>query len=494
MSDTQHPMRDVEFYDENQLERSSDDEIGSPVSNSEPKTENSLSSEDEGEESVEEGEWDAAVLEDMRKLETYPDIAGKYRLIKRIGEGTFSTVYKAEDLLHDQYINDWVSQSDEEQSEESSNKRRRLERPAKQHADNEHAQQSKPSSRYVALKKIYVTSSPARILNELRILRDLRYYDSVCNIVTAFRCADQIIAVLPYFPHAEFRTLFRTFLVEDMRHYFHSLLTALASVHGQGIIHRDVKPTNFLYNPDLKRGLLVDFGLAEYSRRSSTPCLCTQDSHIRRETKNNSDRYTRQGMSYPVGFPKNDTRPSRRANRAGTRGFRAPEVLFKCTDQTSKIDIWSVGVILLTLLGRRFPFFHSMDDADALIEIATIFGSRRMAEAAALHAQVFETTIPTIGEKGYSLERIVQWSSCLDTLTGREKQGIRLLNHLLDLRPDHRYSAEDALEDSFFVSPKGDDLAWGGLDTQDHSTEEGNDAEDGNDETTPDAAEDVQLV
>ena len=27
-------------------------------------------------------------------------------------------------------------------------------------------------------------------------------------------------------------------------------------------------------------------------------------------------------------------RPSLKANRAGTRGFRAPEVLFKCPDQT----------------------------------------------------------------------------------------------------------------------------------------------------------------
>lgn len=35
-----------------------------------------------------------------------------------------------------------------------------------------------------------------------------------------------------------------------------------------------------------------------------------------------------------VGFPHEDKRPAIRTNRAGTRGFRAPEVLLKCPDQT----------------------------------------------------------------------------------------------------------------------------------------------------------------
>jgi cell division control protein 7 len=90
---------------------------------------------------------------------------------------------------------------------------------------------------------------------------------------------------LPYFPHTDFRIQYRTFLVADMRYYFRSLLTALHAVHKQNIIHRDIKPTsvlshsyfvetvvllillssNFLYNPERRRGVLVDFGLAEVS-------------------------------------------------------------------------------------------------------------------------------------------------------------------------------------------------------------------------------------
>lgn len=36
-----------------------------------------------------------------------------------------------------------------------------------------------------------------------------------------------------------------------------------------------------------------------------------------------------------IGFPQDDKRSAIKTNRAGTRGFRAPEVLLKCPDQTT---------------------------------------------------------------------------------------------------------------------------------------------------------------
>lgn len=148
-------------------------------------------------------------------------------------------MYKAEDLLYDHYQNDWDLDQETEDDKWTGppSKRRRLGDDARSSSGN----RRKP--RYVALKKIYVTSSPLRIQNELELLHDLRGCKSVCPLITAFRHQDQVIAVLPYFPHTDFRIQYRTFMVADMRHYFRSLFTALHAVHKHDIIHRDIKPT-----------------------------------------------------------------------------------------------------------------------------------------------------------------------------------------------------------------------------------------------------------
>ena len=44
--------------------------------------------------------------------------------------------------------------------------------------------------------------------------------------------------------------------------------------------------------------------------------------------------------------------PHLHAARAGTPGFRPPEVLLKCQTQTVAVDMWAVGVILLSILAR----------------------------------------------------------------------------------------------------------------------------------------------
>lgn len=376
--------------------------------------------------------------------------------------GTFSTVYKAEDLAYDRFDNSWDLEKDNEKWTPPPLKSFSSQSPVA--LDNTHRRR-KP--KYVAIKKIYVTSSPSRILNELELLHVLRNCQSVCPLITAFRQTDQVVAILPYFRHADFREYFRKMTVPDMAIYLKSLFTALSSVHAHHILHRDIKPTNFLYDPASRRGVLVDFGLAEREGGDRTHCIC-QDDPVARKTRL---RAAVHASSAPHnGYPKQDTRPSRRANRAGTRGFRAPEVLFKCTQQTTKIDIWSVGVILLTILSRRFPFFNSADDVEAMIEIATIFGQKRMRGAGLLHGCMFESSIPTIGQQGFNLERIILWSTCRnetgEALTNDEKKAVEFLGRCLELDPSKRISADEALQHDFLkmgdqpaeVPPEDDEM------------------------------------
>jgi cell division control protein 7 len=78
------------------------------------------------------------------------------------------------------------------------------------------------------------------------------------------------------------------------------------------------------------------------------------------------------------------------APRAGTRGFRAPEVLLKYPYQTVAIDIWSAGIVFLCMLSMRYPFFNSPDDLSALAEIGAICGTKEIiAMGAQLGRKVF---------------------------------------------------------------------------------------------------------
>ncbi|KAK5993078.1 Cell cycle serine/threonine-protein kinase hsk1 [Cladobotryum mycophilum] len=393
-------------------------------------------------ESSDDEQVETSVQADMDKLQNdFPGFRDKYRLIKRIGEGTFSTVFKAEDIQYDHYDNSWDYEEDLTKWAPP---------PLKGHQQQNILNRSR-RARYVAIKKIYVTSSPARILNELELLHDLRQCPSVCPLITAFRHTDQVVAILPYFRHGDFRGYFRDMTIPDIAIYLRSLFTALKSVHEHKILHRDIKPTNFLYDPVTQHGVLVDFGLAEREGTDSKPCLCHEARETRKHRQANSV-WAQTAMNSQPGYPKSDTRPSRRANRAGTRGFRAPEVLFKCTEQTTSIDIWSAGVILLTILSKRFPFFNSADDVEAMIEIATIFGSKRMKAAGLLHGCVFETTIPTVGQQGFTMEKIILWSTCRTDdkpLTPDEKLAVRFLERCMELDPSRRITAQEALEHEF---------------------------------------------
>ena len=197
-------------------------------------------------------QMDELDVEDLEKFRaSFRGLSRRFRLIKRIGEGecidneaiatpanhqtkgTFSTVYKAEDMLYNSY-NHNDPEAKENEPDDPPAKRARTEcRSTTRHAL-DHQMKSKKGSRFVAVKKIYVTSSPSRIQNELELLYDLRGCIDVCPLITAFRHQDQVIAILPFFRHYDFR-------VRRQTHHLHPAAAAegrLTDSHSPGLLQR----------------------------------------------------------------------------------------------------------------------------------------------------------------------------------------------------------------------------------------------------------------
>ena len=110
--------------------------------------------------------------------------------------------------------------------------------------------------------------------------------------------------------------------MQDIKCYISQLLTGLAGVHKESIIHRDVKPGNFLYNKSTKIGYLADFGLAQEMKFTKPGRGGTVNT--------NYTQHDSQG-----GYYTHEKRPAIQANRSGTKGFRAPEIMLRFANQTT---------------------------------------------------------------------------------------------------------------------------------------------------------------
>lgn len=122
--------------------------------------------------------------------ETVPQLTPDYKIIDRLGTGTFSSVYKAIDkAYHTKWDNaPWHGHH-----------------PTSSSAHYQTVARPSGSKVYVAVKRIYVTSSPERIRNEIAIMEDCRGCRHVSQLITAFRNEDQVVAIMPYHRNDDFR-------------------------------------------------------------------------------------------------------------------------------------------------------------------------------------------------------------------------------------------------------------------------------------------------
>ena len=188
------------------------------------------------------------------------------------------------------------------------------------------------SSRYYFGKLVWKGEEPdedaRKLTNEMEIFQSVQGGPFIMNMIA--RCQDQkkILLVLDLLPKRGKLSewLKKPFFEEEVKFFAAEMLLGIEYLHSRGIIHKDIKPDKIGIDRD---GHVAIMGL-ELSEYKEGPCWGIEQS------------------------------------KTGTPYYMAPEVGDK--SYTEKVDWWSYGITLLTLLVGRRPPFQNCEDLVKIID------------------------------------------------------------------------------------------------------------------------------
>jgi len=191
-----------------------------------------------------------------------------------------------------------------------------------------------------------------KIKREIRILQNLCGGPNIVRLLDVVRDQQSKTPslIFEHVNNTDFKTLYRTFQVQDIRYYIHEILKALDFCHSQGIMHRDVKPHNVMIDHSERKLRLIDWGLAEFYHP---------------------------GREYNV--------------RVASRYYKGPELLVGLQLYDYSLDMWSLGCMLAGMVFQREPFFHGSDNYDQLVKIARVLGTDGLIEYLDTYQQPLDT-------------------------------------------------------------------------------------------------------
>ncbi|XP_055642446.1 testis-specific serine/threonine-protein kinase 3-like isoform X2 [Toxorhynchites rutilus septentrionalis] len=189
---------------------------------------------------------------------------------------------------------------------------------------------SKTANQTVAIKIISKQKATKDVLNkflprEIDLVRGLRH----TNLIRFFECIEttmRFYIVMEYAENGSLLQLIRkekSLSEERAKSYFKQLIDAVEYIHSVGVVHRDIKCENIVFDQRFTLKL-IDFGFA---RGNMKPLVSGEKM-----------------------------KPILSKTFCGSHAYASPEILKSIPYQPQLSDIWAVGVVLYTMVFGRLPF------------------------------------------------------------------------------------------------------------------------------------------
>jgi serine/threonine protein kinase len=257
----------------------------------------------------------------------------------------------------------------------------------------------------VALKEIHLDSeegTPSTAIREISLMKELKH-ENIVSLYDVIHTENKLMLVFEHMDkdlkkYMDTRGDRGALDAATIKSFMYQLLRGIAFCHENRVLHRDLKPQNLLINNkgQLK---LADFGLAR-----------------------------------AFGIPVNTF-----SNEVVTLWYRAPDVLLGSRTYNTSIDIWSAGCIMAELYTGR-PLFPGTTNEDQLQRIFRLMGTP--SERSWPGISQFPEYKPNF--QVYATQDLRLILPQVDTV------GLNLLSSMLQLRPDMRISAAEALRHPWF--------------------------------------------
>mmetsp|Transcript_21710 Transcript_21710/g.69922 ORF Transcript_21710/g.69922 Transcript_21710/m.69922 type:complete len:502 (+) Transcript_21710:17-1522(+) len=380
-------------------------------------------------------------MEFERRYDTPAEVHTRFELKRRIGKGSYGTVYDAVDKLDKERI------------------------------------------AIKCIERVFNTNTDAlRTLRELSILRQCRH-PNILHIkhimippihdfrdlwVVTPNCGWDLSRIVKHCDSvAGWSPLHIKFII-------YQLLCALLYLQSANIIHRDLKPSNVLLN-EACDVTLIDFGLAR--ELSTTGTAAVREAAAALEPV--AEAVAEDKRPAPATFAEIPAKPVRMhrqlTHHVVTRWYRAPELILLEDAYTEAVDMWSVGCIFGELLltveqhtGRVRPMFpgdgcyplsdrrdysDSEDDEDLMEELQQ--ETHQLTRIFQVIGTPTEDEIERVQQ--HRFQRVLRRLPRKDPLDLRQRYpsadsaSLELLRRMIMFDPRKRITVKEALASPFFA-------------------------------------------